>query len=122
CLPSWPRAAGTRRGDLACEPGSGARPAALACQPRIARPRPYAVGTWRCGQCVGGDGRWSSRLRLRRWHGEGVGPEQRAGAAYAVGTWRWGQGVGVDGGWSSRLRLIRWHGETVGPEQRPGAA
>ena len=90
CLPSGPRAAGTRRGDPARRPGSGARSAALACQPRIARPRPYAVGTWRLGQCVGGDGRWSSRLRLIRWHGEGVGPEQRAGAADAVGTWRVG--------------------------------
>ena len=30
-------------------------------------------GAW--GECVGVDGRWSSRLRLRRWHGEGVGPE-----------------------------------------------
>ena len=27
----------------------------------------------------------------RRWHGEGVGPGQRAGAAHAVGTWPCGR-------------------------------
>ena len=47
--------------------GSGQRPGAA-----------NAVGTWLWGQCVGVDGRWSSRLRLTRWHGDGVGPEQRA--------------------------------------------
>ena len=36
-----------------------------------------------------GDGRVVSGSS--RWHGEGVGPEQRAGGADAVGTWRWGQ-------------------------------
>ena len=51
-------------------------------------------GHGRWGHGVGVDGRWSSRLRLQRWHGEGVGPDQRPCTSercrdMAVGSRRW---------------------------------